>query len=96
VYKDRLGNLWATNPAGRSRLWKDGHSTAVSGFSTPFSYRMLEDRDGTLWIGTAKEGLYRADAAMRESARHAGACGYVLKDNLLEGRNLLRAFSARD
>ena len=24
------------------------------------------------------------DAAMRESARHAGACGYVLKDNLLE------------
>jgi DNA-binding NarL/FixJ family response regulator len=23
------------------------------------------------------------DAAIRESARHAGACGYVLKDNLL-------------
>ena len=30
------------------------------------------------------------DAAMRESARHAGACGYVLKDNLLEVKGLLR------
>jgi DNA-binding NarL/FixJ family response regulator len=30
------------------------------------------------------------DAAMRESARHAGACGYVLKDNLLEVTSLLR------
>ena len=29
------------------------------------------------------------DAAMRESARHAGACGYVLKDNLLEVKGLL-------
>ena len=30
------------------------------------------------------------DAAMRESARHAGACGYVLKDNLLEVTSLLK------
>jgi DNA-binding NarL/FixJ family response regulator len=30
------------------------------------------------------------DAAMRESARHAGACGYVLKDNLLEVTGLLK------
>src|SRR5690242_20595474 len=34
------------------------------------------------------------DAAMRERARQAGACGYVLKDNLLEVTGLLRAFSA--
>jgi DNA-binding NarL/FixJ family response regulator len=36
------------------------------------------------------------DSGMRESARRAGACGYVLKDNLLEVTGLLRAFSARD
>jgi DNA-binding NarL/FixJ family response regulator len=30
------------------------------------------------------------DAAMRESARHAGACAYVLKDNLLEVTGLLK------
>lgn len=33
------------------------------------------------------------DAVLRESARHAGACGYVLKDNLLEIGSLLREFS---
>jgi len=36
------------------------------------------------------------DAGLRESARDAGACGYVLKDNLLEVTGLLTAFSARD
>jgi DNA-binding NarL/FixJ family response regulator len=30
------------------------------------------------------------DAIMRESARRAGACGYVLKDNLLEIADLLK------
>jgi DNA-binding NarL/FixJ family response regulator len=30
------------------------------------------------------------DAAMRESAKRAGACGYVLKDNLLEVTGWLR------
>jgi len=30
-----------------------------------------------------------ADGSLRESARRAGACGYVLKDNLLELRALL-------
>jgi DNA-binding NarL/FixJ family response regulator len=36
------------------------------------------------------------DPGMRESARRAGAYGYVLKDNLLELTGLLRAVSARD
>jgi DNA-binding NarL/FixJ family response regulator len=31
------------------------------------------------------------DAVLRDSARQAGACGYVLKDNLLEVARLLRA-----
>jgi DNA-binding NarL/FixJ family response regulator len=35
------------------------------------------------------------DGAMRESARHAGACGYVLKDNLLEVKSLLIGLSAQ-
>jgi hypothetical protein len=30
------------------------------------------------------------DAVLRESARHAGVCGYVLKDNLLGVARLLR------
>jgi DNA-binding NarL/FixJ family response regulator len=33
------------------------------------------------------------DAVLRESAKHAGACGYVLKDNLLDLALLLRELS---
>ena len=33
------------------------------------------------------------DTALRESARRAGACAYVLKDNLLEVKDFLREFS---
>ncbi len=36
------------------------------------------------------------DTAIRESARHAGACGYVLKDNLLEVKGLMSVSSAPD
>lgn len=36
------------------------------------------------------------DAALRESAREAGACGYVMKDNLLEVRELLATLPVRD
>ena len=32
------------------------------------------------------------DASLRESARDAGACGYVIKDNLIELPGLLKRF----
>jgi signal transduction histidine kinase/ligand-binding sensor domain-containing protein len=86
TYKDRLGNLWATNPAGQSRLWKDGHSTALSGFSTPFMYRMLEDREGTLWIGTAKEGLYRADPQAIAMVQHPNGSQWNVVEPTLQDR----------
>jgi signal transduction histidine kinase/ligand-binding sensor domain-containing protein len=87
TYKDRLGNLWATNQAGHSRLWKDGHSTALSGFSTPFMYRMLEDREGTLWIGTAKEGLYRADPQAIAMYQHPNGSQWNVVEPVLQDRN---------
>jgi DNA-binding NarL/FixJ family response regulator len=34
------------------------------------------------------------DAAVRERAQSVGACGYVLKDNLLDVKYLLKALSA--
>jgi len=35
-----------------------------------------------------------ADPSLRDAAREAGACGYVLKDNLLDVRRFLEAQSA--
>ena len=86
TYKDRLGNLWAYNRAGDSRLWKDGHSTALPGFSTPFAYRVLEDREGTLWIGTAKEGLYRADPQAIAMYQHPNGSQWNVVEPVLQDR----------
>ncbi|MGC2403922.1 MAG: two-component regulator propeller domain-containing protein [Acidobacteriaceae bacterium] len=86
TYKDRLGNLWTYSAAGTDRLWKDGHSTALSGFSTPFIYRMLEDREGTLWIGTAKEGLYRADPQVIAMSQHPNGSQWNVVEPVLQDR----------
>ena len=86
TYKDRPGYLWATNRAGHSRLWKDGHSTELPGFSTPFMFRMLEDREGTLWIGTAKEGLYRADPQAIAMYQHPNGSQWNVVEPALQDR----------
>jgi two-component system response regulator DegU len=36
-----------------------------------------------------------ADVCLRDAAREAGACGYVLKDNLLDVRRFLEAHAAK-
>lgn len=86
TYQDRLGYLWATNAAGRSRLWKDGHSTDLSGFSTSFLFRVLEDREGTIWIGTAKEGLFRADPQAITTYQHPNGSQWNLVEPVLQDR----------
>jgi signal transduction histidine kinase/streptogramin lyase len=86
TYKDRLGNLWATDAAGRSTLWKDGYSTALHGFSTPFVFRILEDREGTLWIGTAKEGLYRADLQVITTYQHPNGVQWNVVEPVVQDR----------
>jgi signal transduction histidine kinase/ligand-binding sensor domain-containing protein len=86
TYKDRLGNLWTYSAAGRNRLWRDGRPTELSDFSTPFMYRMLEDREGTLWIGTAKEGLYRADPQAIEMYQHPNGSQWNLAEPVLQDR----------
>jgi signal transduction histidine kinase len=86
TYKDRGGYLWATNAAGRCILWKNGHATPISGFSTPFMYRVLEDREGTIWIGTAKEGLYRADPQAITTDEHPNGPQWNIVEPALQDR----------
>lgn len=86
TYKDRRGYLWATNAAGRCILWKNGRSTPLPGFSTPFIYRVLEDREGTVWIGTAKEGLYRADTLAITTFQHPNGSQWNIVEPVLQDR----------
>jgi signal transduction histidine kinase len=86
TYKDRRGYLWATTAAGHCILWKDGRSAPLPGLSTPFMYRVLEDREGTVWVGTAKEGLYRADPQAITIYQHPKGSQWNVVEPVLQDR----------
>jgi signal transduction histidine kinase/ligand-binding sensor domain-containing protein len=95
TYKDRRGYLWAYSGAGRCIVWKNGRSIALPGLSTPFVYRVLEDREGTVWIGTAKEGLYRADPQAINTYQHPNGSQWNIVEPVLQDRTGAIWFGSR-
>ena len=58
LFQDRHGRLWMGDHQGRTSLWHDGEVTPLAGFETPYVFQPIEDRDGSIWIGTLTAGLY--------------------------------------
>jgi len=85
-YQDRQGFLWAADHDGRITRLKDGRVMPVTGFSTPLLFRALEDREGTLWLGTSKGGLYRATPRVAEAYRVPGSPELNDIETVLEDR----------
>jgi ligand-binding sensor domain-containing protein len=85
-YQDRKGRLWVGSQGGAVKLWKDGRVSPLTGFSTAYVFKVLEDREGTLWIATLSEGLYR----LREQAitvhRHPGGPQFNTIGPMLQDR----------
>jgi signal transduction histidine kinase/streptogramin lyase len=62
-YEDARGNVWVTGAKGLLRATATGLELAVPGMEVRTLY---SDRDGTLWVGTNGDGLYRfKDPAVR-------------------------------
>src|SRR5262249_42235560 len=80
------GNLWESAHDGHTSLWKDGKVTPLDGFSTPFVFRGFEDREGSLWLGTAKQGLFRATAAVIATQRNVSSPELNVIEPVLEDR----------
>src|SRR5262249_53194248 len=85
-YQDVKGNLWGSAHDGHTSLWKDGKATPLDGFSTSFVFRGFEDREGSLWLGTAKEGLFRATQAVIATHRNTGGPAGNVIEPVLEDR----------
>ena len=71
-HQDQRGVLWTNNSVGQAFLWKDGVSTLLPELRLMFSATALEDREGTLWIGTYSDGLVRGRLRVLDMQRHPG------------------------
>src|SRR5262249_28148125 len=58
LFQDHLGQIWATTAKGIAR-WDGSRFVAVNGVPGDEVYAMAEDREGTVWIGSAENGLFR-------------------------------------
>lgn len=60
-YRDHLGRLWITDNQGQTATWQDGRTSLVRGVSSVLPYRVLEDREGGIWLGTISQGLAHSE-----------------------------------
>jgi signal transduction histidine kinase/ligand-binding sensor domain-containing protein/CheY-like chemotaxis protein len=60
LLRDRDGNLWICTDGGLAR-WKDGNLSALTGglFAVSELPAILEDNEGSLWVGSLAAGLLR-------------------------------------
>jgi signal transduction histidine kinase/ligand-binding sensor domain-containing protein len=85
-FQDRRGFLWASDHDGRNTLVRNGSVIPVDGFSTPHHFRALEDREGILWLGTTRAGLYRATPLVTHSFQVPGSPELNDIETVLEDR----------
>jgi ligand-binding sensor domain-containing protein len=56
----RDGTLWIGTFQGLAS-WRDGRLTWIHEFDDMFATSMLEDRDGTVWVGNATDARVRCE-----------------------------------
>jgi signal transduction histidine kinase/ligand-binding sensor domain-containing protein len=83
-YQDRFGRLWITDKDGHSSIWQDGRATPLSGISSPSPLRVLEDREGSFWVGTLNQGLAHALPQVIRSVRLPGGPAHSVIHNLTQ------------
>ncbi len=75
-YQDRQGRLLVGDLTGEVALWQAGQRFPLTGLATSDVFRVWEDHEGGLWIGTKNEGLYRLREPAVTVFRHPGGTGF--------------------
>ena len=74
-YLDRFGRLWITGQEGLTALWQDGRATPLTGISNSSALIVLEDSEGSFWLGTTNQGLVHAPLQVIHSVLLPGGPG---------------------
>jgi signal transduction histidine kinase/ligand-binding sensor domain-containing protein len=83
-YQDVKGTLWESAFDGHTSIWKDGKATPLNVFSTGYVFRGFEDQEGSLWLGTARTGLFRASPALIATHRNIGGPDLNVIESVME------------
>ena len=83
-YSDADGNLWLTDGGGHTGIWKNGKLEIFEDLSTPSIVRVLEDREGNLWVGTRENGLFRRRTQTVKTLRDPNVTGFDKVGGLME------------
>ncbi len=90
---DRQGNLWLGSSSLLTRIAPDGRVERVGDDvldGKPWVNALFEDRDGSLWVGTRRESLYRArDGALRVRSKRDGLADPLVWSVLPDGDGVL-------
>ena len=74
-YLDRFGRLWITGRDGLTALWQQGGATPLPGISNSSALIVLEDGEGSFWLGTSNQGLVHAPLQVIQSVLLPGGPG---------------------
>jgi signal transduction histidine kinase/ligand-binding sensor domain-containing protein len=72
-WQDDDGALWLSDHRGHAAIWKDGHLHSLPELVTPNLFLTVEDKAGTLWIGTVTDGLLRGTRPLTHMLPQEGA-----------------------
>ncbi|MDQ4121854.1 MAG: histidine kinase [Acidobacteriota bacterium] len=87
IYEDRQGRLWLNHRNGSLAFSENNRITALTDLPKLNFNRVLQDREGTIWIATESRGLYRLKPQVVTVYLHPGGTQYNNIQPLMQDRS---------
>jgi ligand-binding sensor domain-containing protein/signal transduction histidine kinase len=68
IFQDSRGGIWFGHEKGASRLWRGVFRHFRSEVENPLVIAMTEDKNGTIWFATFRNGVYRLSSALGQDS----------------------------
>ena len=72
-FQDREGYLWLSDHHGNAARWKNGVRYPLTPFRSPYLLNVIEQQDGSLWLGTQRTALFHVVPKLIRTVRTLGS-----------------------